>query len=80
MITENEDDKSINEEYNRKEKIRNIFTPDVTACKKCIDDYRAEISCSKCGIIMLKPDYNGKVYERSICGKLYCENCWDKTE
>ena len=80
IITDDEDDKGINDEYNRKEKIRNILTPDVIACQKCIDDYRVEISCSKCDIVMLKPDYNGKVYECPICGKLYCENCWDKTE
>ena len=41
---------------------------------------RTEITCSKCGIIMFKPDYDVKVYECPICGKPYCENCIDQIE
>ncbi len=74
-----EEDKS-EDDYNRKEKVKKILTPDVITCKTCIDDYREDVSCSKCDIVMLKPDYNGRVYECPICGKLYCENCWEKTE
>lgn len=71
---------NIDEDYNKKEKIRNILTPDVRACEQCIDEYRVDITCSKCSIVMLKPSYNGKVYECPICQKLYCESCWNKMD
>jgi hypothetical protein len=79
-VTLKEEEEHINEECNRKQKIRNILTPDVRACQTCINEYNVEITCSKCSIIMLKPDYNGRVYECPICQKLYCESCWNKIE
>lgn len=62
----------------KKDSIRKLLTPDVTVCNRCLDKYKAEISCNICGIIMLKPSYEGRVYKCSICGELYCENCWNK--
>ena len=64
----------------KKEKIREMLTPDVIVCGECLDNYKTDISCSICGIIVLKPSYEGKVYECPICGKLYCETCWGKSQ
>ena len=70
----------MNEEEIRREKIRNLLTPDVIVCKDCRDKYKDETSCSVCGINMLDPNYKGMVYECPVCGKLYCESCWSKIE
>jgi len=70
----------MNEDEIRREKIRNLLTPDVVVCKECRETYKEETSCSVCGINMLDPNYKGMVYECPICGKLYCENCWNKME
>ncbi|RLF33361.1 MAG: hypothetical protein DRN21_02280 [Thermoplasmata archaeon] len=68
----------MNEDEIRKEKIRNLLTPDVIVCKSCREKYKAETSCAVCGVNMLDPEYKGMVYECPVCGKLYCEGCWNK--
>ena len=68
----------MNEDDIRKEKIRNLLTPDVLVCKVCRDKYKAETSCAVCSVNMLDPEYKGMVYECPVCSKLYCEKCWGK--
>ncbi len=63
-----------------KEKIRNILTPDIQVCPACREKYKNEASCSSCGRNMLDPSYKGMVYECPLCGKLYCEECWNSME
>ena len=62
----------------RKEKIRNLITPDVLVCKGCRDTYKELTTCAICDTNMLNPDYKGMAYECPICAKLYCEKCWNK--
>ena len=69
----------MDEDEIRKEKIRNLLTPDVVVCKGCRDTYKNVTSCGACSVNMLNPDYKGMVYECPVCGKLFCESCWDKT-
>ncbi len=64
----------------RKEKIRNILTPDIQVCPVCREKYQGEASCSSCGRNMLEPSYKGMVYECPLCSQLYCEECWKKME
>jgi len=47
----------MNEDEIRKEKIRNLLTPDVIVCKSCREKYKAETSCAVCGVNMLDPEY-----------------------
>ncbi|MEA2054721.1 MAG: hypothetical protein U9O96_06400 [Candidatus Thermoplasmatota archaeon] len=68
------------EEDIKKEKIRNILTPDIQVCGLCREKYKEEASCSSCGCNMLDPSYKGMVYECPLCSKLYCEDCWKKME
>jgi len=70
----------MNEEEIKKEKIRNLLTPDVLVCRDCRERYKEDVSCSVCGKNMLDPSYKGMVYECPVCGKLYCEECWNKME
>jgi len=70
----------MNEDEIRREKIRNLLTPDVVVCNDCRVKYKEETSCSICGVNMLDPSYKGMVYECPVCGKLYCESCWNKME
>jgi predicted RNA-binding Zn-ribbon protein involved in translation (DUF1610 family) len=68
------------EESIKKDKIRNILTPDVQVCGGCCEQYKEEASCASCGKNMLHSSYNGMVYECPLCGELYCEACWTKME
>lgn len=68
----------MNEDEIRMEKIRNLLTPDVVVCTSCREIYKDETSCSSCNVNMLDPDYQGMVYECPVCGKLYCQICWNK--
>lgn len=64
----------------KREKIRNLLTPDVQVCGECREKYKEEASCKSCGRNMLEPTYKGMVYECPLCGNLYCEDCWKKME
>lgn len=61
-----------------REKIRSMLTPDTIVCTTCIETYKEEATCARCGTNMLSPKYTGKVYECPVCEKRYCEKCWDK--
>ena len=63
-----------------KERIRNLLTPEIAVCKPCREKYNELASCSICGKNLLDPNYKGLVYECPICGKLFCEECWNKME
>ena len=64
----------------KREKIRNILTPDVQVCDACREKYKEQASCSVCGVNMLIPSYTGMVYECPLCNNLYCESCWGTLE
>lgn len=64
----------------KKDKIRNLLTPDVGVCGGCRENYKEEASCHSCGKNMLDPAYKSMVYECPVCGNFYCEDCWKKME
>ena len=69
-----------NESIPRREEVRSMLTPEVNVCGECQTKYKEYSSCGECGQNMLSPDYTSMVYECPLCGKIYCENCWQKKE
>jgi predicted RNA-binding Zn-ribbon protein involved in translation (DUF1610 family) len=69
---------SMNDDEIKREKIRNLLTPDVAVCGGCREEFKEVTSCAACGTNMLDPGYKGMTYECPVCGRLYCERCWNK--